>query len=297
MLESTIERVTYTYSCMNIKNPDLNLSSRTRILFVQLVLVLLLIPRSASFITTRVRGNFVIHQMSFTQEQALEYCCTSENAVVATLWPSAGEVSIPIAEDFFRNSNAAIVSKQTVRLHRSAAVNVVRALYDGEDWLESNCWYHEQPLDSGPPDPPFAGAKWKAALCFNGGERDSSGYFTLLVYVLDASKARSLWSNKYSARSSMSRAANAPGNSCMHLTDSQVDVIHSKTVKGNSNGDSYSCDESYAFQCARCLLDERSVEFLNSLGEDFSVDPENGMWHEYTRWLRFGGTGDGVFER
>ena len=42
------------------------------------------------------------------------------------------------------------------------------ALYDGEDWLESNCWYMEQPLPEGPPSGPLAGAKWKHALCFKG---------------------------------------------------------------------------------------------------------------------------------
>ena len=49
-----------------------------------------------------------------------------------------------------------------------AELGLVMALYDGEDWIESNCWYAEQPLESGPPPGPCAGAKWKRALCFRG---------------------------------------------------------------------------------------------------------------------------------
>ena len=38
--------------------------------------------------------------------------------------------------------------------------------------LETNGRYTEQPLPGGPPDGPYAGAKWKRALCFRGAKRE-----------------------------------------------------------------------------------------------------------------------------
>lgn len=40
---------------------------------------------------------------------------------------------------------------------RYALLYVNFSFADGEDWLETNCWYMEGPLPEGPPDGPFAG--------------------------------------------------------------------------------------------------------------------------------------------
>ena len=162
---------------------------------------------------------------------------------------------------FEKNSADKIWSIKDIKVKKHAAVPVVRALYHGEEWLESNCWYNEQPLDTGPPEGPHAGAKWKKELCFKGSlkEEEQDGY-VLHIFVVDARNATSsLWTMKYSTRSAMAKKTGNPGNSCMHITDSQSRVI-ARESGGNPGG--YSCDDSYAFNCARTLLDKDSLSFL-----------------------------------
>ena len=107
---------------------------------------------------------------------ALEFCLISPNAVILTLWPSGGEKCVDMAKDYLKSCGAEIKFYKTINIKSHAAVPVVRALYHGEDWLESNCWYHEQPLKTGPPDGPHAGAKWKKELCFKSNEVDPESY-------------------------------------------------------------------------------------------------------------------------
>ena len=131
------------------------------------------------------------------------------------------------------------------------------AMYHGEEWLESNCWYMEQPIPTGPPPPPFAGAKWKKELCFKG------AYQSMRIYVLDtSSSARSLWMEKYSIRSTLAKRTGNPGNSCIHLTDDQSGFNLTNPSLTSSIG--HNCDGSYACICARALLEPSSVAFINS---------------------------------
>ena len=158
-----------------------------------------------------------------TAAAAIHHCRTCPTAVVVTLWPS-GSRCVDIARKFIAECGAKIVSEHAVTLPPSSGAtrNVIGelltcAMYDGEEWLESNCWYSEQPLEDlgiglSRPRGPWAGAKWKAALCF----RDDGA--PLHVFVLDvASAKRSLWSGKYGARAAMSAHSGNAGNSCMHL--------------------------------------------------------------------------------
>ena len=151
---------------------------------------------------------------------ALEFCLTSPNAVILTLWPSGGQKCVDMAKDYLKTCGAEVKFYQTIEIKSHAAVPVVRALYHGEDWLESNCWYHEQPLATGPPDGPHAGAKWKKELCFKRTEDDTENY-VLRIFVVNSKNSTSLWRKKYSTRAEMARKTGNPGNSCMHITDSQ----------------------------------------------------------------------------
>merc|ERR1712216_702278 len=95
------------------------------------------------------------------------------------------------------------------------------AMYWGGDWLESNCWYHEQPLEELGLEKPtgvWSGAKWKAALCF----REEAPMY---VFVVNAKNAPGLWYQKYHVRAEMATHSGNAGNSCMHLTDDQKDVV------------------------------------------------------------------------
>jgi hypothetical protein len=94
---------------------------------------------------------------SSDNEAAMRFCSTSPSAVVLTVWPSGtGELAEVVK--WIAKTKARIVHSCSVDIaSRRAALLLVMALYEGEDWLVSNCWYDEQPLDSGPPSPPFAG--------------------------------------------------------------------------------------------------------------------------------------------
>ena len=135
---------------------------------------------------------------------------------------------------------------------------VALALYNGEDWLETNCWYYEQPLFSGPPPPPHAGAEWKKALCFKGPDQS-----TLKTFVIDTSSTSgSLWREKISIRSDLAASTGNLGNSCIHLTDSQEGLSFSEDAKAAWSG--FACYDSYECVCARALLEPSSLSFLNS---------------------------------
>ena len=148
---------------------------------------------------------------------ALSFCATSPSAVVLTVWPS-GTGHLADVKAWLDGLGAQILHSSPVPLATpTAELLTVMALYDGEEWLESNCWYMEQPLPSGPPEAPYAGAKWKRALCFkNSRSREPH------AIVLDVStSSSSVWSAKYSIRAELARASGNPGNSCIHLTDEQ----------------------------------------------------------------------------
>ena len=97
--------------------------------------------------------------------EALQFARTSPNAVVLTVWPSAtghAECSDTVSK-WLAGLGVKIVHEETVSIaSERSAVLLVMALYAGEDWLESNCWYHEQPLPSGPPRAGASSARWSS---------------------------------------------------------------------------------------------------------------------------------------
>ena len=227
------------------------------------------------------------------EEAAFRFCCECPAAVILTLWPSGGACR-GMAREYLEKCGANVVHEQTVGLRRHAAELSVRALYAGESWLESNCWYEEQPLPEGPPDGPHAGAKWKTALCFRtgdgSGEESNGAYdddgvddFQLYVFVVDAGNAPLLWQEKYTTRSKMARVSGHPGNSCMHITDSQAGgVLDAGAAPGAGSG--FDCDASYAYACAKVLLHPSGVKFLNETCEDPAMR-EAPYWTEFEKWL------------
>ena len=144
-----------------------------------------------------------------------------------TVWPS-GTGELPLVKDWIASSNARVVHEQPVPLTTEISeLLTILALYDGEDWLESNCWYMEQPLPTGPPEGPWAGAKWKRDLCYR--NKDSRQPWAM---VLDVSAATSsLWSSKYAIRSQLASRSGNPGNSCIHITDKQSEQLLSAFQK------------------------------------------------------------------
>ncbi len=221
--------------------------------------------------------------MTAEEAAAFRFCCECPAAVILTLWPSGGACR-SMAREYLEQCGATVVHERAVGLRRHAAELAVRALYHGEDWLESNCWYEEQPLPGGPPDGPHAGAKWKTALCFRtggskeGGKGADDDDFQLHVFVVDAENAPTLWNKKYSTRSKMARVSGNPGNSCMHITDSQA------TLPSSGAGSGYDCDASYAFACAKVLLHPSGVKFLNETCADPAMR-EAPHWTEFESWL------------
>ena len=218
---------------------------------------------------------------------AVAFCASSPDAVVLTVWPS-GTNQGPEILKWIEGSGAQIVHSSPVPLTSELAeLLTVMALYDGEEWLESNCWYMEQPLPSGPPSGPFAGAQWKRALCFrNAASREPH------AVVLDvASATTSLWSSKYSIRAELARLSGNPGNSCIHLTDAQDEaVLDAYRSGGRRRAYGMGCDDSYAYACARALLHPASVAWLNSgagagIGRDLGAPAFREAWGRYTSWL------------
>jgi len=71
--------------------------------------------------------------------------------------------------------------------------------------------------------------------------------------------------NAAKAHHSSRRQVGSLGNSCLHLTDDQAGALAKwRSGDGVVHGGGYECDSSYAFHCARVLLNPMSVEFLNS---------------------------------
>ena len=123
-------------------------------------------------------------------QSALRFTASSPAAVVLTVWPS-GTGELATVRAWLDSTAARIVHEQPVPLKTELAeLLTVMALYEGEEWVETNCWYSEQTLPTGPPEAPYAGAKWKRALCF----RNAAASRAPHCFVLDVSPClRSLW--------------------------------------------------------------------------------------------------------
>lgn len=217
---------------------------------------------------------------------ALAFCASSPSAVVLTVWPS-GASQLDQVREWVAGTGAQVVHEAAVPLNTARAeLCSVLALYDGEDWLETNCWYMEQPLPAGPPDGPYAGAKWKHDLCYR--NELSRHPHALVVDVRMAST--SLWAAKYGIRRTLAERSGNPGNSCIHLTDAQDDAVLAAYRAGAraGGGGGMACDGSYAFTCARALLHPASLEWLSSAKLEalpLGSAEFRSAWRRYTRWL------------
>ena len=194
---------------------------------------------------------------------AIEFCKSVPSARVACVWPT-GHSQVNTARKFLQAQKADIIFESSVQLEPHANILTVMALYHGEDWLSSNCYYWESPLPDGPPDPasPFPGAQWKTQLAFRG----EPAAPPLHLFVFDAKLCNRIDSDKYSARSSMATAVNAPGNCCLHLTDDQAEEL-AKPVAAYAGTIDSGCSSSHAFHCARVLLHPASIAFLNETSQ------------------------------
>ena len=217
--------------------------------------------------------------------EAIRFCHATPSARVACVWPT-GHTQLDTARSFIQQQGGELVHEASVALADHAHVLLVMALYHGEDWLTSNCYYYESPLPGGPPSGPFAGARWKEELAFR--PAAAGGVVPPLhMFVFDAQKCRRLDSDKYSCRSSMAAAVDAPGNCCLHLTDDQSDELRKPIVAASATSIDSGCSSSWAFHCARCVLHPASVRFLNegSAGEDLSDPAFVARFEQYARWL------------
>ena len=123
------------------------------------------------------------------ERTAADFCRTSPHAVIVTVWPTA-HAQAAAARRWVEDCGGKILHDAEVAIGKQGAIATCLALYSGEDWLETNCWYGESPLPEGPPDGPHAGARWKAALTWT---QDAP----LTVLVVDASETGgALWSSK-----------------------------------------------------------------------------------------------------
>ena len=165
-------------------------------------------------------------------QSALRFTASSPAAVVLTVWPS-GTGELATVRAWLEGAAARIVHEQPVPLKTQLAeLLMVMALYEGEEWVETNCWYSEQPLPTGAPEGPYAGAKWKRALCFrNAASREPH------CFVLDTALcSTSLWADKYRLRAKLARESGNPGNSCVHLTDNQAGVLARRGAASSTSG-------------------------------------------------------------
>ena len=203
-----------------------------------------------------------------------------------TVWPS-GTGQLEDVCKWLDDAGARIVYSAPVELRNEAAeVLTVMALYDGEEWLESNAWYMEQPLPTGPPIGPYAGAKWKRALCYRN-PQDRRPH----AIVADVGAATSsLWSSKYGLRRTLAAKSGNPGNSCIHLTDEQSSrILAGRRRTGQGGG--LSCDESYACTCARALLHPSSLSWLDGDATRLELGSPvfRRSWQLFTSWLQEAG--------
>ena len=209
-----------------------------------------------------------------------EFCCSSPSAVMVTVWPTAFSQKDAVRQ-WLSDCGAEIKHESEIRLTQRAGVPACLALYFGEDWLHSNCWYTESPLPEGPPEGPYAGAKWKAALTFRDSTPDP-----MAVFVVDAAATDGeLWHTKYRVREKLRKAVGALGNACIHVTDDQTAALGAwrRDDSGSDGGGGYSCDSSYAFHCARVLLEPSSVAFLN--GADIHSRDFDEQFERFAAWL------------
>lgn len=197
---------------------------------------------------------------------------------------------MPLVRDWLSGANARVVHEAPVLLTTEISeLLTIMALYDGEDWLESNVWYMEQPLPSGPPSGPWAGAKWKRELCYRNRDNDQQPR----AIVVDVSTATSsLWSGKYAVRRTLASKSGNPGNSCIHLTDAQGATLLAAYQRGERRPGvgGMSCDDSFAYACARALLHPASLKWLESgagglATEDSGSPAFRQAWSRYSQWL------------
>ena len=250
-------------------------------------------------------------------ESVLRFTRTNPNAVVLSLWPSAiigpetttaAQRQVDVARSYLQRSGAKLLYESKLEIPESVSTLLVMAMYWGEDWLRTNCWYGEQPLEElgipglERPKGAWPGAKWKKELCFR---QESSVTKTMYVLVADlgdgGSSSRRLWSDKYSVRARMARDTGHAGNSCMHLTDDQSRILLARSSSNGgsgSGGKGMDCNASYAFACARCLLNPEALKFLVHLATMRFVDDESlqseefqTVFGEFCEWL-----GDTDFE-
>ena len=206
------------------------------------------------------------------ERTAADFCRTSPHAVIVTVWPTA-HAQAAAARRWVEDCGGKILHDAEVAIGKQGAIATCLALYSGEDWLETNCWYGESPLPEGPPDGPHAGARWKAALTWT---QDAP----LTVLVVDASETGgALWSSKYRVREQLRREVGGLGNCCVHLTDDQTAALDGRGARGGG----YACDSSYAYHCARVLLDASSVRFLAAADADAPAFEER--FAAYESWL------------
>ena len=206
------------------------------------------------------------------ERTAADFCRTSPHAVIVTVWPTA-HAQAAAARRWVEDCGGKILHDAEVAIGKQGAIATCLALYSGEDWLETNCWYGESPLPEGPPDGPHAGARWKAALTWT---QDAP----LTVLVVDASETGgALWSSKYRVREQLRREVGGLGNCCVHLTDDQTAALDGRGASGGG----YACDSSYAYHCARVLLDASSVRFLAAADADAPAFEER--FAAYESWL------------
>jgi hypothetical protein len=91
-------------------------------------------------------------------------------------------------------------------------------------------------------------------------------------------------------RREMAEVSGNPGNSCMHLTDPQEDVFAAAhagdqiRMRQLQTGKGHGCDASYAFACARCLLEPAAMQFLNETCADPAFR-EAPHFDTFTDWL------------
>ena len=225
-------------------------------------------------------------------ENALRFARTSPDAVVLSLWPSA-DGQITTARSFLEQTGATIVFETDLVVPKEVSSLMVMDMYWGEDWLETNCWYGEQPLENlgiglRRPTGYWPGAKWKKELCFRG---NGTKMHVLVANISSVSQRSSLWSNKYLVRAEMSRDSGHAGNSCMHLTDDQSSMVGyggSHPIRQLTGID---CNASYAFACARCLLNPGAMYYLNQYALRFPQDKDRGtgifydVFDEFCKWL------------